>query len=55
MIIVGTYLMRAITRSLDMLTKAMKKIAYDKGGLEYRLENVGNSVLCLFINCTSNN
>ncbi len=38
MIIFGAYLMRVIMRSLNMLSKAMKKIAYEEGGLKYRLE-----------------
>ncbi|GEM_PF-960112 len=38
MFFVGSYLTKTITRSLNMLTKAMNKIAYQDGGLEYRLE-----------------
>ncbi len=58
MMIVGYYLTRTITRSLNMLTKAMKKIAYEEGGLEYRLEMTSyqdlNEVITTFNTMTSN-
>ncbi len=58
MIIVGAYLMQAIMRSLNMLSKAMKKIAYEEGGLEYRLEISPyedlNEVITTFNTMTSN-
>lgn len=38
MIIYGSYLFRAITRSLDLLISAMKRIVHTEGGLQYRLE-----------------
>lgn len=58
MSIVGYYLTKTISRSLDMLTKAMKKIAYEEGGLEYRLEKTSyedlNEVIMTFNTMTAN-
>ncbi len=58
MVAVGVYLIRAITRSLNMLTKAMKKIAYDESSLESRLEQTSyedlNEVIDAFNTMSAN-